>query len=101
VKLRFTTAAETDLAAALMFYETQAAGLGSKMLAGVNEACSNLLLFPGSGRAAFGNMKKTKIARFPFGIVYRVEAELIVVYAVVDLRRDPDQVRRELDSRDT
>lgn len=99
MKLRFTEAAETDLAAALMFYESQSAGLGAKMLAHVNEACSNLSLFPNSGRVAFGNLRKCKVARFPFGIVYRVEPDHIDVYAVIDLRRDPDQIHQELASR--
>ena len=34
--------------------------------------------------------------RFPFGVYYRVEDAAILVYAVLDLRRDPAWIRRRL-----
>ncbi len=34
--------------------------------------------------------------RFPFGVYYLIEEEVIRVYAVLDLRRDPAWIRRRL-----
>ncbi|MBA2432907.1 MAG: hypothetical protein H0V56_12475 [Chthoniobacterales bacterium] len=34
--------------------------------------------------------------RFPFGVYYLVKEEVIEVYAVLDLRRDPAWIRRRL-----
>ncbi len=37
--------------------------------------------------------------RFPFGIYYQVEGETAYVYAMLDMRRDPLWIRRELGKR--
>jgi hypothetical protein len=37
--------------------------------------------------------------RFPFGIYYEVEDEVVYVYAILDLRRDPLWVRKQLRQR--
>ena len=34
--------------------------------------------------------------RFPFGIYYEVEADVVYVYAILDLRRDPLWIRKRL-----
>ncbi|MFI4859547.1 MAG: type II toxin-antitoxin system RelE/ParE family toxin [Phycisphaerales bacterium JB063] len=96
MNLTFSSAAQTDLTASMLFYETQSEGLGTRFLASVYETCSNLRLFPNAGRIAFDDLRKMKVARFPFGVVYRVEHTEIVVYAVVDLRRDPERIESDL-----
>ena len=37
--------------------------------------------------------------RFPFGIYYEIERETTYVYAILDMRRDPLWIRRELQGR--
>jgi hypothetical protein len=37
--------------------------------------------------------------RFPFGIYYREVDDAIEVLAILDLRRDPDRIRREVTER--
>ena len=37
--------------------------------------------------------------RFPFGIYYEVEHETAYIYAILDLRRDPLWIRKELKDR--
>lgn len=37
--------------------------------------------------------------RFPFGIYYEVEGETAYVYAILDMRRDPLWIRKELGGR--
>jgi hypothetical protein len=37
--------------------------------------------------------------RFPFGIYYEVEDEVVYVYAILDLRRDPLWFRKQLRER--
>lgn len=38
---------------------------------------------------------------FPYGIFYTSDEELVTVYAVVDLRRDPEFIRRHLEEWET
>jgi hypothetical protein len=37
--------------------------------------------------------------RFPFGIYYGVEGDVVYVYALLDLRRDPVWIRKQLRER--
>ena len=37
--------------------------------------------------------------RFPFGIYYEVEDDVVYVYAILDLRRDPLWIRKRLRER--
>jgi hypothetical protein len=39
-------------------------------------------------------------SRFPFGIYYREHGDEAQVYAVLDLRRNPNWIRKELKKRD-
>jgi hypothetical protein len=37
--------------------------------------------------------------RFPFGIYYEVEDDVVYIYAILDLRRDPLRTRKRLRER--
>lgn len=36
------------------------------------------------------------VSRFPFGIYYKIEGKRIVVFAVLDLRQDPERIQLRL-----
>lgn len=37
--------------------------------------------------------------RFPFGVYYEMEDHVVYVYAILDLRRDPLWIRKQLQDR--
>ena len=41
-------------------------------------------------------LRRALSKRFPFGVYYLMEDEVIRIYAVLDLRRDPAWIRRRL-----
>lgn len=53
------------------------------------------ILFAGIQPMEFG-FHRALSKRFPFGVYYLIEEEVIRVYAVLDLRRDPAWIRRRL-----
>ncbi len=55
----------------------------------------SLTLFAGIHPMEFG-FHRILSQRFPFGVYYLVEGEVIRIYAVLDLRRDPAWIRRRL-----
>ncbi len=55
----------------------------------------SLILFAGIHPIEFG-FHRALSKRFPFGVYYLIEEEVIRVYAVLDLRRDPAWIRRRL-----
>jgi hypothetical protein len=58
----------------------------------------SLILFGGVHPIYFG-FHRMLSKRFPFGIYYEVEDEVVYVYAILDLRRDPLGTRKQLRKR--
>jgi toxin ParE1/3/4 len=88
--------AETHLAAAYTWYETQVPGLGAAFLDSFDAALPMIRQFPESCPIAFMDYRRTLLRRFPFGVFYVVEQEAIIIAAVFHLARDPREFRREL-----
>ena len=60
----------------------------------------SLILFAGVHPIYFG-FHRMLSERFPFGIYYEVEDEMVYVYAILDLRRDPLWIRKRLQPADS
>ena len=46
----------------------------------------------------FGLFRRVLVSRFPFSVFYSIEPEAIVVHGVFHSSRDPDKIRRLLES---
>ena len=46
--------------------------------------------FPKSGKGLKANTRRRLLSRFPFGIIYCIEKDIIVVVAVMHLSRKPN-----------
>jgi hypothetical protein len=79
VKARFTSQAETELAAAIDYYE----------LSEIEDAKSRIEMHPLAWSKMSSRTRKCRTHRFPFGLLYEVRPNEILVTAVMDLRRDP------------
>ena len=58
----------------------------------------SLILFAGIHQIYFG-FHRMLSKRFPFGIYYEVEGDVVYVYAILDLRREPLWIRKRLRER--
>ncbi|HSI13361.1 MAG TPA: hypothetical protein VK961_15020 [Chthoniobacter sp.] len=87
--------AEEDLEDGWAFYDRQESGVGDYFLAALAADIESLILFAGIHPTHFGYHRLLS-KRFPFGVYYLVENGVILIYAVLDLRRDPAWIRRRL-----
>lgn len=85
----FLPEAEQEMLEAASYYQSQATGLGVDFLSEVERAVKSIAEFPNTWPILEGELRRRLIKRFPFGILYRIESEEIVVIAVVHLRRKP------------
>jgi len=86
--------AEQDLEAAAGWYEAQQPGLGQRfydeVLRGIESIRARPTMYPSVGRGA----RRALIGRFPYGLYYLVEADSIVIVAVMHGSRSPRRWKR-------
>ena len=90
--------AAEDLESGAQFYESCATGVGDYFLDSILSDLDSLVLFAGIHPVHF-QFHRMLSKRFPFGIYYEVEEDVVYVYAILDLRRDPLWTRRCLQGR--
>jgi hypothetical protein len=90
--------AVVDLEQARAFYECQEQGLGDYFTTCLLSDLEALAFFGGVHVLCFG-FYRALAKRFPFAIYYDLTAELVVVVAVLDMRREPSAIRRRLQVR--
>ena len=82
-------AADAEIKAASTYYEALQPGLGTAFLREVARGFSQIQNRSTAWAVLFGDFRRFLLRRFPYGIVYRVEADCIFVLAVMHLRRQP------------
>ncbi|MFQ5791535.1 MAG: type II toxin-antitoxin system RelE/ParE family toxin [Acidobacteriota bacterium] len=85
----FLPLADQEMNEAARFYEERSAGLGLDFLEEVERTVESIVAHPNSGRRISENIRRRIVRRFPFGILYSIESDLIVIVAVAHLRRRP------------
>ena len=85
----FLPEAEEEMNEAAQFYEGRSEGLGEDFLDEVQHTVDSILAFPKSGPVISENLRRRILRRFPFGLLYAIETERIVIVAVAHLKRRP------------
>ena len=95
MKVRILSPAERDLEDGYRFYESQSLGLGSYFLDSLYSDIDSLSYFGGIHQVVFGYHRQLS-KRFPLAVYYRIIDGAVVVFAVLDCRRDPSWIRERL-----
>lgn len=82
-----------DLLNGYYFYEQQEKGIGSYFLDSLFSDIDSLLVYHGIHPVFFNKYYRLLSKRFPFSIYYTVENEDIVIYAVLDCRKEPAWIK--------
>lgn len=87
--VRLREEAERDLAAAVLWYEQQRAGLGRDFLDQALAAFQLLAEHPLTYPVVHRDTRRALLKRFPFGIYFRAERSQVVVIAIAHASRHP------------
>jgi plasmid stabilization system protein ParE len=96
IQIRISDDALHDLNEGFLFYETQQSGLGDYFVTCLRADIEGLRLTAGVHRVVYRDYHRLLSRVFPYGIFYTRGNEEVVVWAVIDLRRDPDWIRARL-----
>ena len=96
IRVRISEDALQDLNDGFSFYEAQEAGLGDYFVACLRADIEGLKVSAGVHRLVYSDYRRLLSKVFPYGIFYTMEEHCAVVWAVIDLRRDPAWIREKL-----
>ena len=86
---KFLPKAEEELDKAIWYYEKCQIGLGKKFTIEIFNSVENILLFPRAWSKTENECRRILIKRFPYGIIYSIEKEFILIVSVMNLHRKP------------
>ncbi len=95
MKIRILSPAEEDLEKGYRFYDSQSPGLGLYFLDCLYSDIDSLTYFAGIHPVVF-RFHRLLSKRFPFAVYYRIMEDRVVVFAILDCRRNPSWVRKRL-----
>jgi len=90
MKLRLRSVAETDAAEAMRWYAEQKPDLASRFYEALSSILRNIERNPSLYPAVDGEMRRALFPKpFPYMVLYRIEGDIISVYAVLHQARNP------------
>lgn len=95
MRIKILSSAIEDLYAGRVFYQKQGEGLGEYFFDSLFSDIDSLVLYAGIHPKVFGH-HRLLCKRFPYAVYYTVDDDLVVVWRVLDLRRDPRKIQRAL-----
>lgn len=95
MNVRIVDDAEADLLEGFEFYEEQAPGVGWYFLEALHGEIESLRLYAGVHGRQHGCYRMLS-SRFPYAVYYKILDEEIVVWRILDCRRDPRWIRKQL-----
>ena len=95
MKLRILDLAEADLLSGFQFYERQSVGIGSYFMDTLLSDIESLRLYAGIHREVQG-FHRLLSRRFPYAVYYTLNGETVSVWRVLDCRRNPSWIQRQL-----
>ena len=96
MKARFISPAQRELDQAVEYLNVKKPGLGDDLFEEAVSAAGKLCDFPELWPKVRKNIRRCRLKRFPYSLIYRANTEEIVVIAVMHSRRRPDYWRSRL-----
>ncbi|MDR1280399.1 MAG: type II toxin-antitoxin system RelE/ParE family toxin [Opitutaceae bacterium] len=93
--IRILELAEADLLAGYRFYERQRPGIGNYFLDTLYSDIESLSIYAGIHRQVFGYYRLLS-SRFPYGVYYSMNGDVVEIWRVLDCRRRPGWIERQV-----
>ena len=90
MKINFLEVAQIELDEAIEYYNYEATGLGDAFLNEVLNTLDRIGEFPEAWHPSSELTRRSQTRRFPYGVIYQIRDQEILVVAVANLHRKPD-----------
>ncbi len=89
VPFQFDCLASCDVEEAARHYDRQQAGLGQRFKNAVADTVERIVMNPEWHPQVAGSIRKCRVARFPYGVLYRFDGRRVDILVVMHLHRQP------------
>ena len=90
MKVVFLPPAKAEFAEAVSYYNTQSEGLGYDFAAEIRKTLERIIQYPDAWYKLSKRTRRCRTNRFPYGVIYQLRAEILLVVAVMHLSRNPE-----------
>jgi plasmid stabilization system protein ParE len=88
-RLVFLEQAADEAVEATGRYEQEREGLGEDFRSEIDAVIARLMDYPESGAVVFRDVRRARVKRFPYDLVYRIQHDILIVVSVMHQRRRP------------
>ncbi|MGH8674426.1 MAG: type II toxin-antitoxin system RelE/ParE family toxin [Burkholderiales bacterium] len=93
MNVRFLEVAQQELDDAVSHYNRESTGLGDAFLLETVAAIERIRRFPDAWHPLGGLLRRSRLRRFPYGLIYAKEDDRILIVAVAHASREPQYWR--------
>lgn len=89
MKIRIVSCAEQEFLEAVDFYNEQRPGLGYEFAVEIKKTLGRIFDFPEVWPKLSKRARRCLVNKFPFGIIYQIRQDCILVVAIMHMKRNP------------
>lgn len=89
MRIEILSCAESEFVEAVQSYNQQCPGLGYELAAEAKVAFERIASFPRAWPTFSPRARRCIINRFPYGVLYQIRKDSILIVAIMHLKRDP------------
>ena len=96
MRIDFLDPADTEFVEAIAYYNLQSEGLGYEFAAEIKRAIERILQYPKAWTPLSKRTRRCRTNRFPYGLIYKIRSDSILIVAVQNLHEHPDSWKSRL-----
>ena len=89
MEITFLAPAKAELRDAVAYYNSQSEGLGYEFASEVRRTIERIIQYPDAWYQLSPRTRRCRTNRFPYGIIYQIKNETLIIIAVMHLSRHP------------
>ena len=90
MEIQFLELAEQELDETYKYYEYQQKDLGNRFINEIQKSIELIKYYPKGWHPLSKNSRRCLVKNFPYGVVYQIKENYILVVAIVNLHRKPN-----------
>ncbi len=88
-EVKFLLAAEEEFIETVIYYNSQSEGFGFEFAAEVKYTIERIIRYPLAWHKLSERTRRCRTNRFPYGIIYQIRKNCIMIIAIMHLHRKP------------